>query len=148
MKRTLEQLCTDIGLRMTRQRRTIIQAIENASDHPDAWSIYLRAGKADPQICLSTVYRTLRIFQNAGILAGHRFKDGLHRFERDSDERHGHLIDRTTGKIIEFRDREIERLQSAIAEHHGYRLVGYRLELIATPLTLKETAKGREDRVG
>lgn len=148
MKRTLEPLCTDTGLRMTRQRRTIIQAIESANDHPDARSIYLRAVEADPRICLSTLYRTLRIFRNAGILAGHRFKDGLQRFERDSEERHGHLIDLTTGKIIEFRDREIERLQSAIAEHHDYRLVGYRLEFIATPLTLMETANGWEDRVG
>lgn len=142
MKQTVEELCTAKGLRMTERRRIIVRVLDGADDHPDVPSIHARAVKADPHISISTVYRTVRLFQDAGILTRHHFGDGPSRFEAEPDGHHDHLIDLSTGKIIEFHSQEVERLQKAIAEELGYRLVGYRLELLGTPLEPLNSVKG------
>lgn len=135
MKHSVEQLCTEKGLKMTAQRRVIARVIDDAHDHPDVPAIYDRAIKVDPHISVATVYRTVRLFEDVGILTRHHFADGPSRFETEPDEHHDHLIDLTTGKVIEFRSRDIERLQVAIAKKLGYELVGHRLELLGRPLT-------------
>ena len=134
MKPTVEQLCTEKGLKMTAQRRVIARVIEDAHDHPDVPAIYDRAIKVDPHISVATVYRTVRLFEDVGILTRHHFADGPSRFETESEQHHDHLIDLASGKVIEFRNREIERLQVAIAKKLGYQLVGHRLELLGKPL--------------
>ena len=126
---TLEEQCMKKGMRMTEQRRVIAQVIEAAADHPDVEELYRRASEQDPRISLSTVYRTLNLFEEAGLVTKHDFKDGRARFETIPDEHHDHLIDMKTGKVIEFVDPEIEALQEAIARKLGYRLVDHRLEL-------------------
>jgi Fur family ferric uptake transcriptional regulator len=131
---TLEEQCARKGMRMTDQRRVIAQVIEAASDHPDVEELYKRASKVDARISLSTVYRTLNLFEEAGLVTKHDFKDGRARFEPIPDEHHDHLIDIKTGKVIEFRNEEIEAIQEVIAKRLGYRLVDHRLELYATPL--------------
>lgn len=144
MKQSVEQLCTEKGLKMTAQRRVIARVIEDAHDHPDVPAIYDRAVKVDPHISVATVYRTVRLFEDVGILTRHHFADGPSRFETESDEHHDHLIDLASGKVIEFRNREIERLQVAIAKKLGYQLVGHRLELLGKPLdTPKAKAASR-----
>ena len=134
MKQSIEQLCSAKGLKMTAQRRVIARVIEGAHDHPDVPAIYDRAVKVDPRISVATVYRTVRLFEEVGILTRHHFADGPSRFETEPDEHHDHLIDLSTGKVIEFRNRDIERLQEAIARKLGYQLVGHRLELLAKPI--------------
>ena len=131
---TLEEQCVKKGMRMTEQRRVIAQVIENAEDHPDVEELYHRAAAQDPRISLSTVYRTLNLFEEAGLVTKHDFKDGRARFEPIPDEHHDHLIDIRTGKVIEFRNEEIEAIQELIAKRLGYRLVDHRLELYATPI--------------
>ena len=137
---TLEEQCARKGMRMTDQRRVIAQVIEQASDHPDVEELYRRASGIDPRISLSTVYRTLNLFEEAGLVTKHDFKDGRARFEPIPDEHHDHLIDIRSGKVIEFRNEEIEAIQEVIARKLGYRLVDHRLELYAVPL-----ANGRAD---
>ncbi len=131
---TLEEQCVKKGMRMTDQRRVIAQIIEAAIDHPDVEELYRRASAQDPRISLSTVYRTLNLFEEAGLVTKHDFKDGRARFEPIPDEHHDHLIDIRSGKVIEFRNEEIEAIQEVIAKRLGYRLVDHRLELYAVPL--------------
>lgn len=137
---TLEQQCATSGMRMTEQRRIIAQVIEKAHDHPDVEELYRRASAVDPKISLSTVYRTVNLFEEAGLVSRLDFKDGRARFELIPDEHHDHLIDIRTGKVIEFRNEEIEAIQEVIAKRLGYTLVDHRLELYAIPLTKDETS--------
>jgi Fur family transcriptional regulator, ferric uptake regulator len=131
---TLEEQCAEKGMRMTEQRRVIAQVIEQADDHPDVEELYRRASTIDARISLSTVYRTLNLFEESGLVTKHDFKDGRARFEPIPDEHHDHLIDIRSGKVIEFRNEEIEAIQEVIAKRLGYRLVDHRLELYAIPL--------------
>ena len=131
---TLEEQCMKKGMRMTEQRRVIAQVIEAAVDHPDVEELYRRAAEQDSRISLSTVYRTLNLFEEAGLVTKHDFKDGRARFETIPDEHHDHLIDIRSGRVIEFRNEEIEAIQEVIAKRLGYRLVDHRLELYAVPL--------------
>ena len=135
---SLEQQCAARGMRMTEQRRVIAQVIEAAIDHPDVEELYRRAAAVDPRISLSTVYRTVNLFEEAGLVTKHDFKDGRARFELIPDEHHDHLIDIRSGKVIEFRNEEIEAIQEVIAKRLGYKLVDHRLELYATPLPEKK----------
>ena len=125
----IEQLCADKGLRITEQRRTIARVLGEAEDHPDVETLHERAAAVDPKISIATVYRTVRLFEEAGILERHEFGDGRSRYEAASDDHHDHLIDVETGKVIEFVDEELEMLQRRIAEKLGYRLVDHRMEL-------------------
>jgi Fur family ferric uptake transcriptional regulator len=129
----LEAECVAKRMRMTEQRRVIAQVLDASNDHPDVEELYRRASSVDPHISISTVYRTVRMFEDAGIIERHEFGDGRSRYETIPDEHHDHLIDLRNGKVIEFRDEEIERLQERIAEKLGYRLVDHRLELYAVP---------------
>jgi Fur family ferric uptake transcriptional regulator len=136
--RYIEDQCQARGMRMTEQRRVIARVLSDSADHPDVEELYRRAAAIDPKISLSTVYRTVKLFEDAGILARHDFGDGRSRYEQVPDEHHDHLIDVKTGKVIEFRDEEIERLQEAIARKYGFRLVDHKLELYGVPLTDKD----------
>ncbi len=131
---TILSRCEDHGLRMTEQRRTIAGVLEAATDHPDVEELYNRASAADPRISLATVYRTVKLFEEAGILEKHEFGDGRARYETTDREHHDHLIDMNTGEVIEFVDPDIEALQEKIAAKLGYRLMGHRLELYAVPI--------------
>ena len=126
---TLEEQCAQKGMRMTDQRRIIAQVIEAAIDHPDVEELYRRASARDPRISLSTVYRTLNLFEESGLVTKHDFKDGRARFEPIPDEHHDHLIDIETGEVIEFAHPLIETLQEEIAARLGYRIVHHRLEI-------------------
>jgi Fur family ferric uptake transcriptional regulator len=131
---SLEEACVAKGMRMTDQRRVIAQVLETSSDHPDVEEVYRRASAIDPNISISTVYRTVKLFEDAGMIARHDFRDGRSRYETIPDEHHDHLIDLRSGQVIEFRSEEIEALQDLIARRLGYRLVDHRLELYAVPL--------------
>jgi Fur family ferric uptake transcriptional regulator len=133
-QRDLEAACADKGMRMTEQRRIIARVLQAADDHPDVEELYRRASKHDPNISISTVYRTLKLFEDAGIIERHDFRDGRARYETLPEEHHDHLIDLRSGKVIEFRSEEIEKIQEVIARELGYRLVDHRLELYAVPL--------------
>ena len=130
----LEQLCIDRGLKMTEQRRVVARVLSDAADHPDVEQVYRRASKIDPHISIATVYRTVRLFEEASILARHDFGDGRARYEEMPSDHHDHLIDVQTGRVIEFRNEEIEKLQRFVASELGYKLVDHRLELFAVPL--------------
>ncbi len=125
--------CEARGLRMTDQRRVLARVIGDAVDHPDVEEIYARASALDPHISLATVYRTVKLFQEAGILGKLEFGDGRARYEDAERDHHDHLIDVSTGRVIEFIDPEIEALQEKIAERLGFRLIGHRLELLGLP---------------
>jgi Fur family transcriptional regulator, ferric uptake regulator len=129
----LEQLCLDKGLKMTEQRRVIARVLSEAVDHPDVEQVYRRAIAIDPRISIATVYRTVRLLEEASILARHDFGDGRSRYEEMPTAHHDHLIDLQSGRVIEFRNEEIERLQEIVADQLGYELVGHRLELYAVP---------------
>ncbi len=129
MPNRLEELCTQKGMRMTEQRRVITRVLSESEDHPDAEELYARARALDPNMSLATVYRTVRLFEEAGVISRHDFGDGRARFEELPDTHHDHLIDVKTGAVIEFVDEEIEKLQEKIANKLGYRLVDHRLEL-------------------
>lgn len=131
----IEQLCIEKGMKMTGQRRIIARVLSDAQDHPDVEAVYRRAVKIDPKISIATVYRTVRLFEEASILERHDFGDGRSRYEEVTDEHHDHLIDIQSGRVIEFRSQEIEALQRQIAERHGFRLVGHRLELFGVPMS-------------
>jgi Fur family ferric uptake transcriptional regulator len=133
----IEKLCVDKGLRMTEQRRVIARVLSEAEDHPDAEDLYRRASAVDPHISIATVYRTVKLFEDAGILERHDFRDGRSRYEEVSESHHDHLIDVATGSVIEFRNEEIERLQRRVAEELGFELVDHRLELYGLPKTRK-----------
>ena len=138
MTNTILDRCDANGLRMTDQRRTIAGVLQDAVDHPDVEELYNRASAVDPRISLATVYRTVKLFEETGILEKHEFGDGRARYEAADREHHDHLIDVHSGEVIEFVDPEIEALQERIAQKLGYRLMGHRLELYAVPLTNKE----------
>jgi len=129
MASRLEQLCLDKGLRMTGQRRIIARVLSDSVDHPDVETVYQRASQLDSRIGLATVYRTLRLFEEAQILERHDFGDGRARYEETPEEHHDHLIDVNTGEVIEFTNARIEEIQEVIARELGYRLVDHRLEL-------------------
>lgn len=129
MPNWIEKKCSEHGLRMTDQRRVIAQVLSDSDDHPDAEELYARASVIDPKISLATVYRTVRLFSDAGIIETHDFRDGRARYEAADDDHHDHLIDVQTGDVIEFMDEEIELLQEKIAKRLGYELVDHRLEL-------------------
>ncbi len=133
MTDTILKRCEARGLRLTDQRRTIAGVLEVADDHPDVEELYARASAADPRISLATVYRTVKLFEEAGILDKHDFGDGRARYETADREHHDHLIDIHSGEVIEFIDAEIEALQVRIADKLGYELKGHRLELYGVP---------------
>jgi len=133
-QKNLEQKCVDLGLKMTGQRRVIVQVLSEASDHPNVETVHERANTIDDRISLATVYRTLRLFEDVNILERHDFGDGRARYESADQEHHDHLIDVKSGTVIEFQNDEIEKLQAAVADNLGYKLVGHRLELYAVPL--------------
>src|SRR5579864_1019312 len=133
MTSRLEQLCFEKGLKMTDQRRVIAQVLSDSADHPDVEQVYRRATAIDQHISIATVYRTVRLFEEANILARHDFGDGRSRYEEMPSDHHDHLIDLQTGRVIEFKNEVIERLQRQIAEQLGFKLVGHRLELYAVP---------------
>lgn len=140
MPSRIEQLCHDKGLKLTEQRRTIARVLSEATDHPDVDQVYRRATELDSRISIATVYRTVRLFEEAGILEKHDFGDGRARYEEASDDHHDHLIDVKSGKVIEFFNEELEALKERIAKEHGYRLIDHRLELFAVPNGSKEDA--------
>lgn len=125
----IEKKCAERGLRMTDQRKVIAKVLSGATDHPDAEELYARASAIDANISLATIYRTVRLFTEAGIIETHDFRDGRARYETADEDHHDHLIDVTTGDVIEFVDEEIEELQKRIAAKLGYELVDHRLEL-------------------
>jgi Fur family ferric uptake transcriptional regulator len=129
----LEQLCLDKGLKMTEQRRVIARVLSDSADHPDVEQVYRRATAIDPHISIATVYRTVRLFEEANILARHDFGEGRARYEEMPSAHHDHLIDLHSGEVIEFRNEDIEKLQHFVANELGYDLVGHRLELYAVP---------------
>ena len=130
----IERLCAEKGLKMTGQRRVIARVLSDATDHPDVEQVYRRAAAIDPHISIATVYRTVRLFEEASILSRHDFGDGRARYEEAPEEHHDHLIDIQSGKVTEFHNDRIEDLQRQIAKELGYELVGHRLELYGTPL--------------
>jgi Fur family ferric uptake transcriptional regulator len=130
----IENLCIAKGMRMTDQRRVIARVLSDSQDHPDVEELHRRAHAVDPRISIATVYRTVRLFEDSGIISRHDFRDGRSRYEEAPETHHDHLIDMTTGKVIEFVDAEIEALQEAIARRLGYRLVDHRLELYGLPI--------------
>jgi Fur family transcriptional regulator, ferric uptake regulator len=130
----LEKACIEKGMRMTDQRRVIARVLSSAVDHPDVEELHRRAHAIDPHISIATVYRTVRLFEESGIIERHDFRDGRSRYEETPTHHHDHLIDMKTGKVVEFVDEEIEALQNAIAKKLGYKLVDHRLELYGVPL--------------
>ena len=130
----IERLCAELGLRMTGQRRIITRILSDAADHPDVEELYRRCAAVDDRISISTVYRTVKLFEDAGIIERHDFRNGRARYEQMPDSHHDHLINLRTGEVIEFQSEEIERLQAEVARRLGYRLVDHRLELYAVPL--------------
>ena len=133
MPDTITDRCEAKGLRMTDQRRTIAGVLEESDDHPDVEELYARAAARDPNISIATVYRTVKLFEEAGILDKLEFGDGRARYEDAERDHHDHLIDMNSGEVIEFVDPEIEELQERIAERLGYRLIGHKLELYGVP---------------
>ena len=137
----IEKACAEKGMRMTGQRRVIARVIAESDDHPDVEELHRRATAIDPRISIATVYRTVKLFEDAGILQRHEFGDGRARYEATGEEHHDHLIDLNTGEVIEFSSPEIEELQRKIAEKLGYRLVDHRLELYGVRLDRKKKGK-------
>lgn len=131
-------------MRMTEQRRVIARVLSDAEDHPDVEELYRRASAIDPHISIATVYRTVRLFEEAGVVERHDFGDGRSRYEELGDEHHDHLIDTRSGEVVEFYDAEIEAMKEAIARRLGYRLIGHKLELYAVPLDDKAESAGTQ----
>jgi Fur family ferric uptake transcriptional regulator len=131
---SVEDACVKSGMRMTEQRRVIARVLDTSRDHPDVEELYKRASAIDDKISMSTVYRTMKLFEDAGIIEKHDFGDGRSRYEQAPEEHHDHLINLRTGKVIEFRSEEIEKLQVEVARKLGFKLVDHRLELYALPL--------------
>jgi len=130
----IEQLCIDNGLKMTDQRRTIARVLSESDDHPDVDQVYRRATQLDSRISIATVYRTVRLFEEANILEKHDFGDGRARYEEVQDDHHDHLIDIKSGKVIEFFNKEMEAMKERIAKELGYELIDHRLELFGKPI--------------
>ena len=137
MKDTLEELCKKRGVRLTEQRKIIAQVMTSSSDHPDVDELHQRVNKIDSKISIATVYRTVKLFEEAGVVSKHDFKGGKARYEKSPEEHHDHLIDVNSGEIIEFIDEDIELLQKKVADKLGYTLVDHRLELYGTKKTNK-----------
>ena len=133
-KSNIEALCSAKGMRMTEQRRVIARVLADSSDHPDVEELYRRCAEVDKNISISTVYRTMKLFEDAGIIERHDFRDGRARYEQVPELHHDHLIDLRTGQVIEFQSEAIEKLQAEVARKLGYKLVDHRLELYAVPL--------------
>jgi len=133
MPTRLEELCVQKGLKMTEQRRVISRVLSESTDHPDVEQVYRRAVEIDPRISIATVYRTVRLFEEANVIERLDFGDGRSRFEENREEHHHHLIDLQSGEVIEFVNEEIERLKERIARDLGYELIGHRLELYGIP---------------
>ena len=129
MQDSIEKKCIDKGVKLTEQRKIIARVMSKSDDHPDVDELYKRVSKIDTKISIATVYRTVKLFEESGILAKHEFKGGKARYETLNESHHDHLIDVKTGEIIEFVDDEIEKLQKKVAEKHGYELVDHKLEL-------------------
>ena len=129
MKDLIEKKCIDKGVKLTDQRKIIAKIMSNSNDHPDVDELYKRVTKIDSKISIATVYRTVKLFEEVGILAKHEFKGGKARYEEVNEGHHDHLIDIKSGEIIEFVDYEIEKLQTKVAEKYGYKLVDHKLEL-------------------
>ncbi|MCM2561120.1 transcriptional repressor [Lutimaribacter sp. EGI FJ00015] len=134
MSDTIIDRCETAGLRLTDQRRTIAAILQEADDHPDVEELHARAAARDSRISIATVYRTVKLFEESGILERHEFRDGRARYEDAERDHHDHLIDMNTGEVIEFCDPEIERLQEKIAKRLGYQLKDHRLELYGVPI--------------
>lgn len=139
----LEQLCEQLGMRMTDQRRVIARVLSASDDHPDVEELHRRSVAVDPRISIATVYRTVRMFEENGILSRLDLGDGRARYEEMPESHHDHLIDTRSGKIIEFNDPELEALQDRIAARLGYKLVDHRLELFGVPLDDKDGKTGK-----
>ena len=140
-RQNIEAQCAAKGMRMTEQRRVIARVLGNSADHPDVEELYRRCAEVDDRISISTVYRTVKLFEDAGIIERHDFREGRARYEQIPDTHHDHLINLRTGDVVEFQSDEIERLQAEIARRLGFRLVDHRLELYAVPLE-DDKAKG------
>lgn len=138
---SLEDQCIAKGLRMTGQRRVIAKVLEEATDHPDVEELYNRASRIDNNISIATVYRTVKLLEETGVIERHEFRDGRARYEIVPEDHHDHLIDLKSGHVIEFASAEIEALQEKIAREHGYRLVDHRLELYGVPIKKAETGE-------
>ena len=144
MSESIEQKCVEKGVKLTDQRKTIARVISESkknygeSDHPDVDELYKRVLKIDPKISIATVYRTVKLFEESGILTKHEFKGGKARYEELNEGHHDHLIDVKTGEIIEFVDEEIEKLQKKVAEKYGYKLVDHKLELYGVKVNSKD----------
>jgi Fur family ferric uptake transcriptional regulator len=139
---SLEDACAEKGMRMTEQRRVIARVLQSSADHPDVEELYRRASAVDPNISIATVYRTVKLFEDSGIIERHDFRDGRSRYEPLPEAHHDHLIDLRSGRVIEFSNEEIERIQERIARELGFRLVDHRLELYAVPI---EPAPDKEE---
>jgi Fur family transcriptional regulator, ferric uptake regulator len=142
MPTRLEELCVQKGLKMTEQRRVISRVLSEATDHPDVEQVYRRAVEIDPRISIATVYRTVRLFEEANVIERLDFGDGRSRFEENREEHHHHLIDLQSGEVIEFVNEEIERLKERIARDLGYELIGHRLELYGIPTNRQPKQSG------
>ncbi|MDQ0354181.1 Fur family ferric uptake transcriptional regulator [Rhodoplanes tepidamans] len=130
----IEAMCVSKGMRMTEQRRVIARVLARSDDHPDVEELYRRCALVDPHISISTVYRTVKLFEDAGIIERHDFREGRARYEQIRESHHDHLVNLRTGEVIEFQSEEIEQLQREVARRLGYRLIDHRLELYAVPL--------------
>jgi Fur family transcriptional regulator, ferric uptake regulator len=137
----IEAMCIAKGMRMTDQRRVIARVLADSADHPDVEELYRRCADVDRNISISTVYRTVKLFEDAGIIERHDFREGRARYEQIPESHHDHLINLRTGEVIEFQSEEIERLQAEVARRLGYRLVDHRLELYAVPLDDDKTRR-------
>ena len=138
MSETIEQKCIAKGVKLTEQRKIIAKVMSNSEDHPDVNELYLRVSELDSKISIATVYRTVKLFEESGILTKHEFKGGKARYEELNEGHHDHLIDVKTGEIIEFVDNDIEKLQKKVAEKYGYKLVDHKLELYGVKVNLKD----------
>jgi len=134
----IEQLCIEKGMKMTEQRRVIARVLSDSEDHPDVEEVHRRSSEIDNRISIATVYRTVRLFEEAGIIERHDFGDGRARYEEVTEHHHDHLINVNSGEVIEFQNMEIEKIQEVIAREHGMRLVGHKLELYGVPLNKKK----------
>ena len=137
----IEKQCAAKGMRMTEQRRIIARVLAGSADHPDVEELYHRCAEIDQHISISTVYRTVKLFEDSGIIERHDFREGRARYEQIPDSHHDHLINLRSGQVIEFQSEEIERLQAEVARKLGYRLVDHRLELYAVPLDDEKTKR-------
>jgi len=131
---SIEEKCKKVGVRLTEQRKVIVQVMSKAKDHPDVDELYKRASQVDNKISIATVYRTVKLLEECGILEKHDFKGGKARYEKSPDEHHDHLIDINSGEIVEFVDKDIEELQNKVAKKLGYKLVDHKLELYGSKI--------------